>query len=290
MKFFGTLVCVVALLFSISFAKDEMPVVELVKKHLDSIGTEQARAAVKSRVAQGVVRFHLQKQGGSQDGKEVFVSESNKLVSLLKLPNPSYHGERFVSDGKRTMVANIKPGVYSELGQFVNVHSEILTDGLWGGTLSAGWPLLDSLEAKHAKLQSAGRRKVDGRQLLQFRYLPARRSDLDIMLYFEPETGRHVMSAYSLTIAPQMAMTELETAKQKSTSYLLEERFADFKEQDGLTLPTKWKISFTLDVPKDPNHPGDAAIYARSDTWLFDVSVGSINHNVSLDPKNFEVK
>jgi hypothetical protein len=53
---------------------------------LNSIGTEQARTAVKNRVVEGTVRFHMQHQGGSIDGKEVFLSDGNRLISLLKLP------------------------------------------------------------------------------------------------------------------------------------------------------------------------------------------------------------
>ncbi len=290
MKCLGALLCVVALLSSTSFTKDEGSVSEFVKKHLDSVGTEPVRAALKTRVAEGVLQFHMLHQGGSQDGKMVLVSEGNKVVCLLKLPNPNYHGERFVSDGHKTEEAQVKPGAWSELGAFVRAHNEILTEGLWGGTLSAGWPLLDSLESRHAKLQSTGRKKVDGREMLQFRYSPAKRSDLEISLYFEPETGRHVLTTYGLTVAPQMALTELETAKQKSTTYLLEERFSDFKEQDHLTLPSRWEVRFTLDVPPDPSHPGSAAVYARSDTWTFDVSVKSVSNNVTLDPKNFDMK
>ncbi len=158
------------------------------------------------------------------------------------------------------MAATMKPGVYSEMGEFIKVHHEILTEGLWGGTLSTGWALFD-LNGRHARLQYTGKKKVEGKELQQFRFLPSKRSDLDIRLYFEPETGRHVMTTYELTIAPQMAMSELETAKQKSTYYLMEERFGDFKQYDGLWLPAQWTIQFTLDVPVDPNHPRTAAVY-----------------------------
>jgi hypothetical protein len=183
----------------------------------------------------------------------------------------------------------MKPGVYSELGQFVNSQNEILTSGLWGGTLSTGWALFD-LPGRHAGLQYMGRKKIDGRELQQFRFLPSKRSDLEIRLYFDPETARHVMTTYELTISPQIAATELETAGQKSTSYRLEERFTNFKQYDGLWLPSQWTIQFGLDVPLDPNHPGRAGIYARSDVWEFSVSVTSISHNLQVDPKNFEVK
>jgi len=288
MRSLAVFVALLAML-SVGLAKDDLQVGDFAKQHLSSIGTEQARAAVKNRAAEGTLQFHTQHQGGSADGKEVFVSDGNKLVSLLKLPNPSYHGERFVSDGRHTTAAMMKPGVYSELGQFVNVHNEILTDGLWGGTLSTGWVLLD-LPGRRAGLQYMGRKKVGGRELQQFRFLPTKHSDLEIRLYFEPETARHVMTTYELTIAPQMAMTEEENAKQKATTYRLEERFADFKQYDGVWLPSQWTIQFAVDVPTNPNHPGDAAIYARSDVWEYSVSVTSVSHNVQLDPKNFEIK
>ncbi len=129
---------------------------------------------------------------------------------------------------------------------------------------------------------------MDGKELHLLRYSPAKRTDLEIQLYFEPETGRHVMTSYSLTISPEMGMTELENAKQQPTHYLLEERFADFKQSDGLWIPSRWTIQFTADVPLDPKHP----VLNRAQTMVseFAVMVNSINHNVPVDPKNFEVK
>src|SRR5580765_4909050 len=112
MKFLTVISCLFAILCTsvcTSAAKDEMPVAELVNKHLDSIGSKQARTAVKTRVVQGTVHFRVVNvSSGNQDGKVVFASEGNKMVSLLKLPNPSYHGERFVSDGRKTDVAWLK--------------------------------------------------------------------------------------------------------------------------------------------------------------------------------------
>lgn len=285
MKLLGAIVCAVALLCSTSFAKDEMPVAELVKKHLDSIGTEQARAAVKSRVAQGALRFHVLTGGaGYQDGKEVLVSEGNKIVSLLKLPNPGYHGERFVCDGRETEEAQIKPGVWSELGEFLRVHNEILTEGLWGGTLSTAWPLAN-LEDRHASLHDDGIKKVDGRDLHRVTYKPAKGSDLEIQLYFEPETSRHVKTTYSLTISPRMGRTDAATAGTQFTRYYLEERFSDFKESDGLMLPRSWNVKFNYDVPV-----GTSIVASHASQTEYESTAIDISHNVSLDPKNFEVK
>ncbi len=278
---------VVMMMASLSGAKDEMQVADLVKKNMNSIGTEQARNGAKNSAVEGTVQFRVLGTGGAQDGKEVFVSDGDKLVSLLKLPNPSYHGERFVSDGKKISVATINPGIYSSFGAFVQSHPEVLTEGLWGGTLSTAWPLAN-LEGRHARLQDSGLKKVDGKELRLITYSPAKRSDLDIKLYFEPDTGRHVMTTYAITISPQVGISELENAKQQPTHYLLEERFADFQSSDGLSIPHRWTIQFTADVPQDPNHP----VLNRAQTAIseFVVTVSGVRHNISIDPKNFEVK
>ncbi|MBI3644970.1 MAG: hypothetical protein HY233_03260 [Acidobacteriales bacterium] len=292
-------------------AKDNVDVNDLVKQHLNSIGSDQSRAAAKTRIAEGTLRFRILSGSGSKEGKQVFISENNKLVCLLKLPDPNYHGERFVSDGKRTMVGNLRPGIYSNFGEFVRMHDEILTEGLWGGTLSTGWALVH-LDERHAKLQYRGLKKVDGREMHLVRYTSSKRSDLEIELYFEADTLRHVMTVYSLTINPQIARTEAENARQQATHYRLEERFSDFKNTDNLMLPGGWTIQFTSDVPESATGVGNTSITAplnsptpltpgdavgrpglgasRSSVNQFEVTETNISHNQTLDPRNFEIK
>jgi hypothetical protein len=323
MKLLGLVACLFSSLIAFA-AKDDISVADLVKKHLDSIGSEQARAAVKSRVVQGVVRFRVLSGGRSEYmslaatpegkeemGKEVFVSEGSKLVSLLKLPNPSYHGERFVSDGSRNLVAEMKPGTYSDVGDFVHVHDEILKEGLWGGTLSTGWPLAH-LEDRHAALKYKGLKKIDGREFHVVQYLPAKHSDLEIELCFDAQTFHHKMTTYSLTINPQISINDQLTARQQPTRYVLEEQFVDFKPTDDLQLPQRWIIRYTANVQKTRGIPGvicagpvGAGKGGTCTTYVsgapesldlkpfaveFDTIGTSISHNVSLDPKNFEVK
>jgi hypothetical protein len=289
MRSLAVIVALVAMV-SVSAAKDELQVDDLVKQHLNSIGTEQARAAAKNRAVEGTLQFRILNGGaGNQDGKQVFISEDNKLVSLLKLPNPSYHGERFVTDGRKIVVAELKPGVYSNLGQFVLSNNEIVTDGLWGGTLSTAWALAH-LDERRAKLKYQGLKKVDGRDLHRVDYTSPKHTNLEIQLYFEPETFRHVMTVYSLTISPPIAHSDRETARQQETHYLLEERFTDFKTVDGLTLPGRWTIQFTSDIPEVSisGHTRFGASLAA--VTQFEVTVTNISHNVPLDPRNFEIK
>lgn len=285
MRSLSVLIAIAAML-AVSAAKD-LQVSDLVKKNLDSIGNEQARTAVKSCVAQGLLHFvYLTGGVGTQDGKEVLVSEGNKMVVLLKLPNTIYHGERFVSDGKKTSVAEVIPGVFSPFGEFMRVHDEILKEGLLGGTLFTNWALAH-IDERHAKLQYKGLKKVNGVELHRVEYVPAKRTDLEIELYFEPETFRHLLTTYSMTISPQIAASEQETAHEKPAYYQLEERFGDFKQTDNLQLPGRWILRFSTDAQRDPTHPAfSGQVYSVE----FDALGIAISHNVPLDPKNFEVK
>ena len=44
-----------------------------------------------------------------------------------------------------------------------------------------------------------GLKKIDGQELYDLRYRPHKGTDLDINLYFDPETYRHVETVYTLT-------------------------------------------------------------------------------------------
>jgi hypothetical protein len=194
-------------------------------------------------------------------GKATFFSEGEKVASLLEFSPTTYHTELFVRNDRKTSVAQLRPGVWSEFGQFIMVHNEILTEGLWGGTLSTGWAV-SRWKENHAKLQDRGLKKVDGRELHRVDYVPKKSSDLEIQLYFEPDTFRHVMTLYILN-GSAFPHTQLE------------ERFADFKSIDNVTLPERWTVEFTP-------HSGKITRY--------DVTEEKISQNISLDPRAFDVK
>ncbi len=265
-------------LVSVCAAKDESQTNEFVKQHLNSIGTEQARAAVKNRVAQGTVTFEiLNREPQTWEGPATLVSEGDKLASLMKFPPTVFRTEWFVRDGKKTSVAPVVPGRWTEFGNFIKVHDEIITEGLWGGTLSTGWAL-SHLDERRAKLQDRGVKKVDGVELHRIDYIPKKSSDLEIQLYFEPGTFRHVMTVYLLTISAHSGHTVSESKNEQEMHYRLEERFGDFKSVDNLTLPAHWIIQFTYGEVSN-------AIIDQ-----YDVTEKKISHNLTLDPKNFELK
>jgi len=273
--------CVLVMLFavfSVSAAKDESQTVAFVNQHLNSIGTEQARAATKSVVAQGTVTFQVLNRGPQTwEGPATLVTEGDKLASLMKFPPTVYRTEWFVRVDKKVSIAPVRPGRWSELGDFIKAHDEILTEGLWGGTLSTGWALAH-LDEHRAKLEDRGVKKVDGIDLHRIDYFPKKGSDLEIQLYFEPDTFRHVMTVYLLTITAHSGRTVNDAKNEKEMHYRLEERFGDFKSVDNLMLPSRWTIRFTY---------GEVSAGVIDQ---YDIVEKKISENMTLDPKNFELK
>lgn len=277
MRPFAVALALLALL-SASSAKDKFDASEFVQQQLNSIGTADARAAIKNCVAQGTVTFEILNRGPLKyEGPATLVSEGDQLAVQFKFPPTVYRTEWFVSDGKKTSVAQVLPGRWTEFGAFIRTHNEILTEGLWSGTLSTAWAL-SHLDERRARLEDRGIKKVDGIELHRVDYVPRKNSDLEIQLYFDPETYRHVMTVYSMTITSPQGLTPDQSASQQNRVYRLEERFADFKAVDNLTLPTHWNIRFTYGAP------------AEGSIDQYDVTLTRIGHNINVDPKNFEVK
>jgi hypothetical protein len=241
---------------------------DLVAKHLESIGTAEARSAVKSRVAQGNVAFNERITGSVHlDGAAVVASSGPKFKCTFQFNNPQYPGEQFVFTGQSVHVSQIDPQSRSALGNFLVNESEIIQEGLFGGVLATNWPLLD-VKTSGAKLKSDGLRKIEGRELYEVTYVPKKRSgtgDLVIHLYFEPQSFRHVMTIYWLSataVDPQQSQaSDAGTRLTKVT-----ELFSDFHSVDGVTLPTQWEIRFRVE-------PG------RAQEFEWKVGISSVVHN-----------
>jgi hypothetical protein len=253
---------------------------DLVARHLDSLGDAKMREAVKTRVAQGTAKFKILVGGaGSLDGKSVLVSEGNELHFMMKFQNNEYRGEQFIFNGDKVEVSTATGRQSrSGLGNFVYVQDAVLREGLWGGVLSTAWPLLD-LGKRKAKLTYGGLKKVDGQELYNLRYESKKGSDIEIQLYFDPATYRHVLTVYSLTIQAGLAGRETSSARLQQIRSRLEERFSDFKTVDGLTLPTQYTIHFTQE-----QQSGQTIV----SEWSLEEN--DLSNNTPLDPKNFAVK
>jgi hypothetical protein len=253
---------------------------ELLGRHLDAIGSSDARSAAKTRAVQGIATYRLVVGGGGRaNGKTGIVSEGHKLRFMMKFPLGDYRGEDVVFNGKAIgMAFSNSNQSKSPFSYFLSAQDAIIKEGLLGGVLSTGWPLLDLVD-RRARLTVEGLKRVDGKKVYQVRYLPSKQADVQILLYFDAETFRHVESVYSIAIGNNVGADITKSAGLMPERSSLEERFSDFQSVDGLILPTHWNIQFTRELPD-----GSTTI----SEW--DLKENQIRNNIGLDPRNFEVK
>jgi hypothetical protein len=260
----GTLILASSVLFVLTGATQKMKPAELVQKHLASIGTPEARAATYNRVAKGTATVQLNwAKGVPTAGDAVIVSEGKSLRLSFHCSTLNYQGEDLTYDGKRVSV-----GVKVNVAGLASIRSELLKEGLMGGTLTTAWALLD-VAGRRPGLEYHGLKKRDGKEYLEMRYLPRRGSwegELRVLMYFDPQTFRHMQSEYRY-VGPKSGKG---TARRET----LTEEFADFAVVDGLTLPRLYKLRY------------------GSGEYGFEWSVtfAEIQHNQQLDPKTFIVK
>ena len=115
---------------------------EILAKHLESIGTAEARAAVKNRMTMGtvLVKFISQKNQ-TTEGRVVMASTDAKNFFGMTLNASDYAGEKFVYDGKRSGIGFANNGIRSVLGNFVQSNNWIVEESVLGGSLANTWAL-----------------------------------------------------------------------------------------------------------------------------------------------------
>ncbi len=221
---------------------DKIPVKEFIARHLNSIGTEQARTAMKSVAIGGTSQAVFKGRGeGRADGIVVLASHEQRNMLGMKFNNPDYPHEKMGYDGKSFSVGFVRPGEYTVLGQFLRINERSFRSGIFGGTLSTAWELHNYDEGR-GTLKHAGKTKIDGKELLKFNYRLKKGSDLNMALFFDPDNFRHVRTEYKRVISSGQGLTVDTSSRQNEIRYKMVEEFSDFREESNLTLPHGYNI------------------------------------------------
>lgn len=261
-------------------AADKMKAEDVVAKHLESIGSDEARSGINNLIVAGTSRavFNARNNGSAIDGRVVIASEQNKVLYGMAFPAPNYTGEKFGFDGKKFTVGYLKPGVRSTLESFILIHDTVFKEGLMGGTLSSAWPLLN-LTARKAKLEYAGTDKIDDRTVHKLKYSPNKGSDLEISLYFDATTFQHVRTQYDRVAGAKLNSGGVDNqASVMAPRYRMTEDFSDFRQEGKLTLPHSYKLRLDIESTNGTsNHRWEAIL----DQFAF---------NQAIDAKSFNVE
>lgn len=237
-----------------AFCADNTTLEELLKKHLDSIGTSDARSAAQARAVSGKFSMEVVQGGtGGAVGDAGVISSGRMNKLMMKTDSPRYAGERFWFNGKHVVAPITDVTARTYLADFMYHNESILRDGLFSGAISTSWALLD-LNGRGAKLKYDGIKAIDGQDLHQVTYIPKKSAgELEIRLYFDPQTFHHVMTRYRYEVAPYMNVSPGRVDRQATTQnssksiYTIEEEFSNFKSADGVTLPSVWDIKYSVE-------------------------------------------
>ncbi|HMY74829.1 MAG TPA: hypothetical protein PLQ88_23625, partial [Blastocatellia bacterium] len=86
-------------------ADDKLTPQAVIAKHLEAIGTQEARAAIKSRVFTGDGKFSQKSgRGGQLQGPALLATDGKKILLGMNFGHTSYPFEQFGYDGKKTTV------------------------------------------------------------------------------------------------------------------------------------------------------------------------------------------
>lgn len=261
-------------------APDKMKPEELVAKHLASIGPADALAAIKSRIIVGnataTTRLNAVKE---LTGPAQLASEGDRVLLAMIFNSTGYPYEKAGYDGEKLTLALWKTtGKRSALGDFLAAQDAVFKQGLIGGVLSSAWPLLN-LSSKNPRLSYGGTKKINDRQVHELKYSPRKGGgSLQISLYFDAETFRHVRTEYQYAISARMGATPEQSISQQESRYKLEEEFSDFKTEGALTMPHTYRLRLTNQVPTGTQVIEWTVNFSQ---FVFDQEIGAEAFNVS---------
>lgn len=220
---------------------------EVIRLHRQAVSAGVEIPADQTRVIRGIVTMTTPAKGAGQlAGMFRLASASRNAHFTMQFKSDLYEGEDFAVAGEEVKIGFAQPRTSSRsaMGNFVAINRVIVGEGLFGGVLNARWPLL-RVSARQPKLDYDGLKKVAGRNLHRLRYRAReKQGNLDIHLYFEPDTYRHVASVYASARAQGMGATPESSSQQSDQHFRLEEGFSDFKQVGGLTLPNTWTLRY----------------------------------------------
>lgn len=247
---------------------------ELITRHLEAIGTADKRALIKNRLVVGSSTFQSKMPNRRTGGKALIVTEGSEIFFVTSFNSQEYPYEKIGFFGEKPSLPHVTAGTRSPLGAFIADHPKILSEGLFLGSISNSWALLDT-KGRNPQIDKPGTKKLNGREVYVVDYFPkGLNGEFSVKLFFDAATFNHVRTEYRHTISP----TELKAGilgVQSGVKISMIENFSDFRTVEGITLPYRYAIDYRTE--------------SNSGTYEFNwgVDVSQYHFNQTLDPGFF---
>jgi len=231
---------------SVAASAQKLKVEDVIAKHLESIGSPEARSAVKNIIAVGNgTSKYLSTADLSAEGRLVLASDGPKFFMGINLTGNTnrFADELYTFDGETSDAALPRQGSRSNLGSFVQSNKMMIDLGLLGGELTTGW--LISNFANKGKLSFAGLKKIDGKEMYALEFLKKGGGDIEVMLYFDKDTFRHVRTEYKRMSSAGIGVKPETSSQYNETRYRVVEEFGDHRIEAGVMLPHSYRIVYS---------------------------------------------
>ena len=253
----------------------------MISRHLDSLADANKRKTLTTLFAGGVSDFESKVPIIKGWGKAVVISDPNNLYFLMSLNSREYPFEKIGVFRNDISLPFISPGQRSLLGAFLADNPKILSEDLFGGSLSLRWVNRIADNSTKLKMKVTGKKKINGQEvhIVEVSVPGIDPSKFRARLFFDTATFRHVRSEYHREVEIGRIVVRQQNELQNAVADLVED-FSDFKEVSGWTLPHRYKITFT-------SNSGNQ-IYETS--WGFKVANFYFDQKLAPDFFTFDVK
>lgn len=228
----------------VNLAAQDLKPDDVIAKHLESMGSKEARESLTTLMALGTSEFESRIPLVKGGGKAIVVSNPANFFFIISLNSKEYPFEKIGHFDGKTQLPFISAGNRSLLGTFLKEHDKILSSGLFGGGMSLRWVFSDA-GRNNARFKAGGTKNIDGKKLLALDcFLSGSGSDdFKVRLYFD-DTFRHVRTEYKREVVRGQG-TFGQANQQANARVELTETFGDFRTVAGITLPYTYRVVFS---------------------------------------------
>lgn len=289
-KLFVILFFCVSLITTNIQAKDKINANEILNNHLLSIGTKEKRDATKNQIFGSSVQFIYKGSPVILNGTSVFASQNEKNLWGMVLNSNDYPQDKFSFNGEKTLVSFTTPGSYSVLGDFILSYKILLKEGLLGGVYFSSWTL-NNVKEREAKINFAGTKKINSTDTYVLEYMPKGGSELEIKMFFDQKTFRHLRTEYFTLIAARQGSSIDNSARQNPDRFQVIEEFDKFQNMGGLNIPSNYKISYSYQNNSDSRINSASQRGGRRTMFVeWEFNINSFSYNQDLDPNSFNIE
>lgn len=279
-RIIGHLICLIILFVSVFNAQD-LKVEDVISKHTASIGIVEKRKDLKNMMLLGFSQFESKLPQRKSAGKLAIVSNPSNLLFISSFVSESYPFEKIGFFEGKINVPFVTPGIRSPLGDFLHEHPSLLNKGLFTGSMSLNWSLLEDNQSRN-KFKFAGTKKLDGRKAYLIDcFNEGTSEDFKIRLFFDSETFQHIRSEYKEEFAgkevPFSSRTTNTLGQDNGYVVHLIESFSEFKTYEDITLPSLMKVHYM----------GSSTKGTYEYDWTFKVNDVKFNQTLKDDFFNF---